>query len=117
MRTEVLLLLVLALSIQVFTAFRHGFNLFDDGLQLASGVTLVFLVLRAMQLRTRHQKRLILQILDELGQPLTIFHGYLSMLADGSLRSLDDRVELLRTECEEMRRIIRKLVDTLRQAW
>ena len=117
MRADIVLLVLLALSIQLFTAFHHGFELLEDGLQLASGITLVILVLRAMRLRTRHQTELLLQILDELGQPLTVFHGYLSMLADGSLRSLDGKIDVLRAECEEMRRIIRKLVNTLRQAW
>ena len=117
MRTDILLLVLLAFSVQVFTAFRHGFDLFDDGLQLASGCTLVILVWRALRLRTQHQKKLILQILGELGQPLTVFHGYLSMFADGSLQSLDDKIDVLRSECEEMKRIVRKLVNTLRQAW
>jgi len=51
-----------------------------------------------------------------LGQPLTVFQGYISMLSDGTLSSLNGRTDVLRQECERMRCITRKLVETIRRS-
>jgi signal transduction histidine kinase len=115
MKFEIAILFVLALSAQVVNAAWHGFDPIDDGLQLASATTLALLVLRLARARTQRRKRLILQVLDELGQPLTVFQGYVSMLADGTLTTLNGKVEVLKNEVDEMRGLTRKLVDEIRR--
>ena len=116
MRVEIAVLVVLALATQLFLAARHGFEPVEDGLQIASAGTLVLLVFRVANARLRRRRELVLQILDELGQPLTVFHGYLSMVADGTLPSLNGKLELLEGKCDDMRRIVRKLVDVIRES-
>ena len=54
-------------------------------------------------------------MLDEIGQPVTVLQGYISMLADGTLRSLNGHAELLQGECERLRGITRKLVQVIRE--
>jgi signal transduction histidine kinase len=114
MRLELVILFVLALTAQLVNAAWHGFDPLEDGLQFASAATLSLLILRLNRARSRRRKALILQVMDELGQPLTVFQGYISMLADGTLSSLNGHIDVLRTECERMRGITRKLVDTIR---
>lgn len=115
MRVQLAILFVLALTAQLVNAAWHGFEPVEDGLQLASAATLSLLILRLNRVRSRRRKALILQVLDELGQPLTIFHGYLSMLSDGTLSSLNGQADVLSQECERMRCITRKLVETIRR--
>jgi signal transduction histidine kinase len=109
------LLLVLAIGIQLVIAAREGFDPVDDSLQIASAATLVALVVEVTRRRRRRQKELILRILDELGQPLTVFRGYLSMLADGTLRNFDGKVELLLAQCDKMQQITQRLVEAVRK--
>jgi signal transduction histidine kinase len=108
-------LFVLAMSAQVLNAAWHGFNPIEDGLQIVSAGTLALLVLRLSTASTRRRKALILQVLDEFGQPLTVLQGYVSMLADGTLTSLNGHTGVLQQECERMRQITRTLVDTIRE--
>src|SRR5690349_16011771 len=115
MRLQLAILFVLALTAQFVNAVWHGFDPVEDGLQLASAATLSLLILRLHGVRSRRRKALILKVLDELGQPLTVFHGYVSMLSDGTLSSLNGQADLLRQECERMRCITRKLVETIRR--
>ena len=115
MRLQLAILFVLALTAQLVNAAWHGFALVEDGLQLASAATLSLLILRLTRARSRRRKALILQVLDELGQPLTVFQGYVSMLSDGTLSSLNGQADVLRGECERMRCITRKLVETIRR--
>jgi signal transduction histidine kinase len=115
MRLQLAILFVLALTAQLVNAAWHGFDPVEDGLQLASAATLSLLILRLNRARSQRRKALILQVLDELGQPLTIFQGYVSMLSDGTLSSLNGRTDVLRQECERMRSITRKLVETIRR--
>ena len=115
MRFQLAILFVLALTAQLVNAAWHGFDLIEDGLQIASAGTLALLILRLNRIHGQRRKALILQVLDELGQPLTIFHGYISMLSDGTLSSLNGHADALHRECERMRQISRKLVETIRQ--
>jgi signal transduction histidine kinase len=115
MKLEIAILLVLALTAQIVNAAWHGFDPLEDMLQVVSAATLALLVLRLARARSQRRKRLILQVLDELGQPLTVFQGYVSMLADGTLSSLNGKVDVLRNEVEEMRSLTRKLVDEIRR--
>ena len=115
MRLQLAILFALALTAQLVNAAWHGFDLVEDGLQFMSAGTLALLILRLNRVHSQRRKALILQVLDELGQPLTIFHGYVSMLADGTLSSLNGHTEVLHRECERMRGITRKLVETIRQ--
>jgi hypothetical protein len=115
MRLQLAILFALALTAQLVNAAWHGFDPVEDGLQLASAATLSLLILRLNRVRSQRTKALILQVLDELGQPLTIFQGYVSMLSDGTLSSLNGRTDVLRQECERMRYITRKLVETIRR--
>jgi hypothetical protein len=106
---------VLALTAQLINAAWHGFEPVEDGLQLASAGTLSLLILRLNRDRSRRRKALILQVLDEMGQPLTVLHGYISMLSDGTLSSLNGQAEVLRGECDRLRCIKRNLVETIRR--
>lgn len=115
MKLEIAVLLMLALTAQIVNAAWHGFDPIEDTLQVASAGTLALLVFRLARARSQRRKRLILQVLDELGQPLTVFHGYVSMLADGTLSSLNGKVEVLRNEVEEMCSLTRKLIDEIRR--
>ena len=115
MRLQLAILFALALTAQLVNAAWHGFDPVEDGLQLASAATLSLLILRFNRVRSQRRKALILRVLDELGQPLTIFQGYVSMLSDGTLSSLNGRTDVLRQECERMRSITRKLVETIRR--
>jgi hypothetical protein len=115
MRLQLAILFVLALTAQIVNAAWHGFEPVEDGLQIASAATLSLLILRLNRVRSQRQKALILQVMDEMGQPLTIFQGYVSMLSDGTLSSLNGKAEVLRQECERMRCITRKLVETIRR--
>lgn len=115
MRVQLAILFVLALTAQLVNAAWHGFDPFEDGLQFASAATLSLLILRLNRVRTRRRKTLILRVLDELGQPLTVLHGYVSMLSDGTLSSLNGQADLLHQECERMRCITRNLVETIRR--
>jgi signal transduction histidine kinase len=115
MRRQLAILFVLALGAQLANAAWHGFSLVEDGLQIVSAGTLALLILRLNRVRSQRRKALILQVLDELGQPLTIFHGYISMLSDGTLSSLNGQANVLRRECERMRCITHELVETIRQ--
>lgn len=115
MRLQLTILFALALAAQFVNAAWHGFDPLEDGLQLASAATLSLLILRLNRARTQRRKALILQVMDELGQPLTIFQGYVSMLSDGTLSSLNGRTDVLRQECERMRSITRKLVEAIRR--
>jgi signal transduction histidine kinase len=114
MSLELALLFVLALSAQLVNAAWHGFEPVEDGLQLASAGTLSLLIVRLTRVRSRRRKALILRVLDEMGQPLTVLQGYTSMLSDGTLSSLNGQAELLRAECERLRVIKRNLVETIR---
>jgi len=89
MRLQLAVLFALALTAQVVNAAWHGFDLVEDGLQLTSAGTLSLLILRLNRVHSRRRKALILRVLDEMGQPLTVLQGYTSMLSDGTLRSLD----------------------------
>jgi signal transduction histidine kinase len=115
MRLQLAILFALALTAQAVNAAWHGFDPIEDGLQFASAGTLSLLIVRLHRVRSQRRKALILQVLDELGQPLTIFQGYVSMLSDGTLSSLSGRTDVLRQECERMRCITRKLVQTIRR--
>ena len=115
MKLEVALLLIVAIAAQLALAARHGFEPLEDGLQLTSAGTLVLLVINAWRARMPKRKELVLQILDELGQPLTIFQGYLSMLADGTLNSLNGKLDVLQAKWDEMRWIVRRLVTVVRE--
>jgi hypothetical protein len=114
MKLQLALLFVLALTAQLVNAAWHGFDPVEDGLQLLSAGTLAVLVLGVSRARSQRQKVLILQVLDEIGQPVTVLQGYISMLADGSLRSLNGHAAVLQGECERLRLITRKLVDVIR---
>ena len=116
-KLEVGFLLGAAVCIQVFLVTRHGFDPIEDGLAVISAVLLVTLVVRLAGARSRRRKDLILRILDELGQPLTIFQGYVSMLADGTIQSLNGNARVLSEKCEEMRGLTRRLVQTVRESW
>jgi hypothetical protein len=116
MKLEVGLLVLLAVVTQLMLAARHGFEPVEDGLQVASAGTLVLLVIIASRARVRKRKALVLQILDELGQPLTVFQGYLSMLSDGTLSTLDGRYDVLKAKSEEMRQMVRRLVAVVRES-
>jgi hypothetical protein len=48
---------------------------------------------------------------------LTIFQGYVSMLADGTIQSLNGNARVLTEKCEEMRGLTRRLVETVRESW
>lgn len=115
MQLQLGILFVLALTAQLVNAAWHGFDPIEDGLQFASAATLSLLILRLIRVRSQRRKALILQVLDELGQPLTIFQGYISMVSDGSLSSLNGHADVLRQECERMRGITRQLVETIRR--
>ena len=115
MRLELAILFVLALTAQLVNAAWHGFEPVEDGLQIASAGTLALLILRLNRVRSQRRKALILQVMDEMGQPITIFQGYISMLSDGTLSSLNGQADVLRQECERMRCIARKLVETIRR--
>jgi len=115
MQLQLAILFALALAAQFVNAAWHGFDPVEDGIQLASAATLSLLILRLNRVRTQRRKALILQVLDELGQPLTVFQGYISMLSDGTLSSLNGHTDVLHQECERMRGITRKLVETIRR--
>jgi hypothetical protein len=115
MKLQLAVLFVLALTAQLINAAWHGFEPVEDGLQLASAGTLSLLILRLNRDRSRRRKALILQVLDEMGQPLTVLHGYISMLSDGTLSSLNGQAEVLRGECDRLRCIKRNLVETIRR--
>ena len=115
MRLQLAILFALALTAQLVNAAWHGFDPVEDGLQLASAATLSVLILRLNRVRSRRRKSLILQVLDEMGQPLTVLQGYLSMLSDGTFRSLDGRTEVLRAECERLLGIRGNLIETIRR--
>jgi hypothetical protein len=115
MKLQLAVLFVLALTAQLINAAWHGFEPVEDGLQLASAGTLSLLILRLNRDRSRRRKALILQVLDEMGQPLTVLHGYISMLSDGTLSSLNGQAEVLRRECDRLRCIKRNLVETIRR--
>jgi len=115
MKLQLTILFVLALTAQLVNAAWHGFDPIEDGLQLASAGTLSLLILRLNRVRSRRRKALILRVLDEMGQPVTVLQGYLSMLSDGTLSSLDRQAEILRAECERLRSIKRSLVETIRR--
>src|SRR3989442_15292808 len=115
MPVQLAILFVLALTAQLVNAAWHGFDPVEDGLQFASAATLSLLILRLNRVRTQRRKTLILRVLDELGQPLTVFHGYVSMLSDGTLSPLNGQADMLRQECERMRCIPRELVEAIRR--
>ena len=114
MRLQLVVLVVLALTAQLVNAAWHGFDPVEDGLQIISAGTLALLVLGLSRAQTERRKALILRVLDEFGQPLTVFQGYLSMLADGTLTSLNGHTEVLQRECDRMRSKTRKLVEAIR---
>jgi signal transduction histidine kinase len=116
MKLRLSLLFGLALTVQLVNASWHGFDPIEDGLQLASAATLAALVLALAKARSERRKALILQVLDELGQPLTVLHGYISMFSDGTLHSMNGHAELLQRECDRLRLISRRLVETIRQS-
>jgi signal transduction histidine kinase len=115
MKLQLAFLFALALAAQLVNAAWHGFDPVEDGLQLISAGTLATLVLRVSRAWSQRRKLLILQVLDEIGQPVTVLQGYISMLADGTLRSLNGHAELLQGECERLRGITRKLVHVIRE--
>ena len=115
MRLQLAVLFALALTAQVVNAAWHGFDLVEDGLQLTSAGTLSLLILRLNRVHSRRRKALILRVLDEMGQPLTVLQGYTSMLSDGTLSSLDGQAELLQAECERLLCIRGNLVETMRR--
>ena len=115
MRLQLAILFVLALSAQLINATWHGFDPVEDGLQIASAGTLALLIVRLVRVRSQRRKALILQVMDEMGQPITVFQGYVSMLSDGTLSSLNGQADVLRQECERMQGITRKLVETIRR--
>jgi hypothetical protein len=115
MRLQLAILFGLAMTAQLVNAAWHGFELVEDGLQIVSAGTLALLILRLNRLHSQRRKALILRVLDEMGQPITIFQGYISMLSDGTLSSLNGQAEVLGRECERMRCITRKLVETIRR--
>jgi signal transduction histidine kinase len=117
MQPRLLLLIVLALIAQVVNASWHGFDLVEDGLQLISAATLAALVVALVRARSRRRTDLILRVLDELGQPLTVLRGYLSMLRDGSLASLNGHTQVLLAECDRLDRIGKQLVQTIRERY
>jgi signal transduction histidine kinase len=114
MKLQLVVLFGLALAAQLVNAAWHGFDPVEDGLQIISAGTLALLVLRLSRARSERRKALILRVLDEFGQPLTVFQGYVSMLADGTLTSLNGHTKVLQRECERMRSTTRKLVDAIR---
>jgi hypothetical protein len=116
-RLEVVFLLAASVGIQIFLVTRHGFHPLEDGLAVLSALLLLILVVRLAASRSRRRKDLILRILDELGQPLTVFQGYVSMLADGTIQSLNGNARVLTEKCEEMRSLTRRLVQTVRESW
>ena len=69
MRLQLAILFALALTAQLVNAAWHGFDPVEDGLQLVSAATLSLLILRLNRVRSQRRKELILQVLDELGQP------------------------------------------------
>src|SRR2546428_6834834 len=103
MKLRLVVLFVLALTAQLVNAAWHGFDPIEDGLQIISAGTLAMLVLALSRASTERRKTLILRVLDELGQPLTVIQGYVSMLADGTLTSLNGQTEVLQGECKRMR--------------
>ena len=115
MKIQLVVLFVLALTAQMVNAAWHGFDPIEDGLQIASAGTLALLVLRLSRAATERRKALILRVLDEFGQPLTVFQGYVSMLADGTLTTLNGHTAVLHRECERMRGLTRNLVDAIRE--
>ena len=115
MKLQLAVLFVVALTAQLVNAAWHGFDPVEDGLQLASAGTLSLLILRLHRVRSRRRKTLILQVLDEMGQPLTVLQGYTSMLSDGTLSSLNGQAQLLLGECERLRCINRNLVEAIRR--
>jgi signal transduction histidine kinase len=116
MKVRLTVLFVLALAAQLVNAGWHGFDLVEDGLQLLSAATLAALVLSLAKARNQRQKALILQVLDELGQPLTVIRGYISMFSDGTLRSVNGHAQVLQGECDRLQLISRPLVDTIRRS-
>ena len=115
MKLQLVVLFVLALTAQLVNAAWHGFDPIEDGLQIISAGTLAMLVLALSRASTERRKTLILRVLDELGQPLTVIQGYVSMLADGTLTSLNGQTAVLQGECKRMRSITGKLVDAIRE--
>jgi len=115
LKIQLVVLFVLALTAQLVNAAWHGFDPVEDGLQIISAGTLAMLALRVSRAWSEQRKALILRVLDEFGQPLTVIHGYVSMLADGTLTSLNGHAELLQRECDRMRSVTRKLVDAIRE--
>ncbi len=114
MKLRLVVLVVLALTAQLVNAAWHGFDPIEDGLQIISAGTLAMLVLGLSRASTERRKALILRVLDEFGQPLTVIQGYVSMLADGTLTSLNGHTEILQGECERMRGLTRRLVQEIR---
>ena len=93
-----------------------GFDPVEDGLQLASAATLAALILTLAKARSQQQKALILKVLDELGNPLTVLRGYISMFNDGTLTSVNGHARDLQRECDRLQLISRRLVDTIRHS-
>jgi signal transduction histidine kinase len=116
MKIQLAVLLGLALAAQLVNAAWHGFDPIEDGLQVISATTLAVLALRLARLRSERRKALILRVLDELGQPVTVIQGYISMLCDGTLTSLNGHAEVLRKECDRMRGITGQLVEAIRES-
>src|SRR5213593_122562 len=105
MKLRLVVLFVLALTAQLVNAAWHGFDPIEDGLQIIAAGTLAMLVLGLSRASTERRRALILRVLDEFGQPLTVIQGYVSMVADGTLTSLDGHTEVLQGECKRMRSI------------
>ena len=116
MRLQLAILFVLALAAQLVNAAWHGFDPIEDGLQFASATALALLILRLNRVNSQRRKTLILHVLDELGQPLTVFRGYISMLSDGTLSSLHAQAAVLSGECDRIRAVIRELVEVIRHS-
>src|SRR5256885_941953 len=74
----------------------------------------IVLVLGRSRASTERRKALILGVLDGFGQPLTVIQGYVSMLADGTLASLNGHTGILQRECERMRGLTSRLVQEIR---
>ena len=116
MKLRIGFLFALALGAQIVNAAWHGFDLVEDGLQLASAATLAALILTLAKARSQRQKALILKVLDELGNPLTVLRGYISMFNDGTLTSVNGHAQGLQRECDRLQLISRRLVDTIRHS-
>ncbi len=62
----------------------------------------------------QQRKRLTADITHDLSTPLQVISGYMEMLEDGSVQLTPQRIEIIKTEIEHLRRLVRDL-STLTQ--